>query len=62
MRTYEDYRILGDPFPSKFEGRCTIDSRHRVHRKDTVAFIQLKDNPHLVIEGVACKSCVAVMD
>lgn len=62
MRTYEDYKIQGDPFPSKFDGRCAIDSSHKVRKRDTVAFVQLKSNPLFTVEGVACKSCVAVLD
>jgi hypothetical protein len=62
MRTYEDYKLIGRPFASKFDGQCAIDSRHRVHRKDTVSFVQLKENPHITVEGVACKSCVMVID
>ncbi len=62
MRTYEDYKKIGRPFASKFDGRCAIDSRHWVTKRDMVAFIQLKENPHITIEGVACKSCTQVMD
>lgn len=62
MRTYEDYKIKGDTFKAKFDNRCCIDKRHKIHRRDVIAFVELKDNPHITIEGPACASCVAVMD
>lgn len=62
MRTYEDYKIKGDVFQSKFDSRCCIDSRHRIRRRDKIAFVELKDNPHITIEGPACSSCIEIMD
>jgi len=62
MRTYEDYKIVGEVFQAKFDGRCAIDIMHKIRRKDLVAFVELKENPHIVVERPACKSCVGVMD
>ncbi len=57
-----EYVLKGWPFDAQFHGRCAIDDEHPVKRGTKVSRIQRKDNPMLVVAGVACTACMRILD
>lgn len=49
-------------FDAQFNGVCTIDREHKVKRGTRVGRVQRADNPMIPVQGVACASCVKLLN
>lgn len=56
-----DYETVGRAFRSAFRGECTIEYRHSIRKGDLVSRVRRADNPHILVNGVACKNCTLML-